>query len=47
MSIHGINKGGTLGKTLGKYDEAIKACDEAIKLDPTKLEGLVQQRHCS
>ena len=31
----------------GKYDEAIEAYDEAIKLDPNFADGLEQQRPCS
>ena len=31
----------------GKYDEAIKAFEEAIRLDPERRNGLEQQRHCS
>ena len=44
MPIAWNNKGNALYDQ-GKYDEAIKAYDEAIRLDPKYADGLEQQRH--
>ena len=46
MQMPGTTKAYALGNQ-GKYDEAIKAYDEAIRLDPNYAAAWYQQRHCS